>query len=170
MITSECIEEVVIASPSGKKSEFVSQTGRTKQDCNGILFRFTARPCSDYRLKHGNKTVAASKRVVQTRNPFSVCSGTLGLFTNSNTIAAYWSFSCEPTGKSFNRDGFMNKNTSSYDRKKPDPTPVAPSRSTRLLNEAWWFVLIVATIYFFLIFLTGLIGTLCVGFKKPKQD
>ena len=48
----------------------------------------------------------------------------------------------------------MNKNTSSYDRKKPDPTPVAPSRSTRLLNEAWWFVLIVATIYFFLIFLT----------------
>ncbi len=50
--------------------------------------------------------------------------------------------------------GFMNKNTSSYDRKKPDPAPVAPSRSARLLNEAWWFVLIVATIYFFLIFLT----------------
>lgn len=48
----------------------------------------------------------------------------------------------------------MSKNISSYDRKKQDSQPVTPSRSSRLITEAWWFVLIAVTIYFFLIFLT----------------
>lgn len=48
----------------------------------------------------------------------------------------------------------MSKNISSYDRKKPDVKPVAPSRSARLMTEAGWFVLIAVTVYFFLIFLT----------------
>ncbi len=48
----------------------------------------------------------------------------------------------------------MSKNISSYDRKKQDPQPVTPSRSARLVIEAWWFVLIAVTVYFFLILLT----------------
>ena len=48
----------------------------------------------------------------------------------------------------------MSKNISSYDRKKQDSQPVTPSRSSRLITEGWWFVLIAVTIYFFLIFLT----------------
>lgn len=48
----------------------------------------------------------------------------------------------------------MSKNISSYDRKKQDSQPVTPSRSARLMMEAWWFVLIAATICFFLILLT----------------
>ncbi|EEO27261.2 hypothetical protein OFAG_00414 [Oxalobacter formigenes HOxBLS] len=43
---------------------------------------------------------------------------------------------------------------SSYDRKKQDVKPATPSRSTRLVTEAGWFVLIAVTVYFFLIFLT----------------
>ncbi|WP_040720235.1 DNA translocase FtsK [Oxalobacter paraformigenes] len=48
----------------------------------------------------------------------------------------------------------MSKNMSSYDRKKQDVKPATPSRSTRLVTEAGWFVLIAVTVYFFLIFLT----------------
>lgn len=48
----------------------------------------------------------------------------------------------------------MSKNISSYDRKKPEIKPDTPSRSSRLIKEAGWFVLIAITLYFLLIFLS----------------
>lgn len=49
----------------------------------------------------------------------------------------------------------MDKNVSAYDRRKQDPQPPAtPSRTARLMTEAWWVILIGVTIYFFLVFFT----------------